>query len=58
MGEMPLEAMRVQPALNYWFKLEGQNEDHPTQTTMKPCWEKERGEISIGWIIEQEGIYH
>lgn len=47
---MPLELRRTQLALTYWANLKGHSEEHPTQATLMPCWEKERRETrSFGW---------
>lgn len=55
MGEMPLELRRIQLSLNYWPNLKGHDENHSTQDTLRPCWEKERRETKcFGWIIEQK----
>ena len=42
----PTAALQVEmkEKLNYWVNLKGCNLHHPTQDTLKPCWEKERGE--------------
>ena len=44
MGEMPLELRSVPLSLNYWINLRGHSQDLPAQSTLKPCWEKERRE--------------
>lgn len=50
MGEIPLDIRREKLTLNYWVKLQGQGQDHPTQETIKPCWQKELKESkSFGW---------
>ena len=54
MGEMPLESRRVQLSLNYWLN---HSQDHPAQSTLKPCWEKERRETkSFGWTANQRAV--
>lgn len=46
---------RFQLSFNYWTNLKGYSEDHPTQNTLKPCWEKDRREMkSFGWSVEQK----
>ena len=58
MGEMPLELRRVQLSLNYWINLRGHSQDHPAQSTLKPCWEKERRETkSFGWTANQRAVH-
>lgn len=55
MGEMPLELRRIQLSMNYWVNLQGHNEDHPAQITLKHCWEKEKRETkSFGWTVIQK----
>lgn len=55
MGEMPLEMRRTQLALSYWIKLQGHSLDHPAQSILKPCWEKEKKETrSFGWTVKQK----
>ena len=54
MGEMPLESRRVQLSLNYWLN---HSQDHPAQSTLKPCWEKERRETkSFGRTANQRAV--
>ena len=48
LGEMPLEFRRVQLSLNYWNNLHSQ--DHPAQSSLNPCWEKERRETTKFWM--------
>lgn len=55
MGEMPLDMRRLQISVTYWVNLQGHSQDHPTQNTLKPCWEKEkRDSKSFGWIVAQK----
>ena len=57
MGEMPLDMRRMQLSMNYWVNLQGHSQEHPTQDTLKPCWEKERRETkSFGWTVTQKAI--
>ena len=56
-GVMPLELRRVQLSLNYWINLRGHSQDHPAQSTLKPCWEKERRETkSFGRTANQRAV--
>uniref|UniRef100_A0A8C2HUK7 Uncharacterized protein n=1 Tax=Cyprinus carpio TaxID=7962 RepID=A0A8C2HUK7_CYPCA len=57
MGEMSLEMRRIQLSLSYWANLQGHSQEHPTQDTLKPCWEKERRKTkSFGWTVIQKAI--
>lgn len=42
MGEMPLEIRREQMSMVYWAHLRGHGENHPAQSILKPCQEKEK----------------
>lgn len=54
MGDMPLAMRGTQLSLSYWVSLQGHCQDHPTQNTLKPAWEKEKKVTkSFGWAVEQ-----
>lgn len=55
MEEEPLEKGRDQLALNYWVRLQGHSQDHPTKDTLKPYWEKERRKAeSFGGMVTEK----
>lgn len=39
-GELPLEIRRKQLSSNDWDNLQAHREDHPTEITVKSCWEQ------------------
>lgn len=54
-GEMAMDLRRVQLPLKYWINLKGQNQDYPTQDTLRPRLEKDkRATKSFGWVILTE----